>query len=436
MAVYKVKSGDTLTAIAKKNGTTVDAITKSNNIKNPDLIYAGQELNLPDSGGTQAKSAGSAASKSSTAVKAPDYSRYSYDASSNEAYQKAAAALSAGQQQKPEYAGAYEKQLNELYDKIINREKFRYDVNSDALYSQYRDMYVNQGQLAMMDTVGQAAALTGGYGSSYGQSAGQQQYEAYLQRLSEVVPELYGKAYERYAQEGQDMLSRYSLAADMAEDEYGRYRDEMTDYWNNVSYLKGNADTEYSRGYDNWYASQQLGMSADSAAYSKQQDSYDRLSELIATTGYSPSQEELEAAGMSSGQAAAYGRYYSGNKSGSSETPSSVERERRKAEEYTVPKGHSVTEWQKLLGVKADGVWGAETQAAYEKFVAGIDGVSTYHGAVDFLNKYNIAGADSVYTEGQFAFAKSQDFEVLGGKKANDFSSYKEYLQYMIFYWT
>lgn len=41
---YTVKSGDTLTAIAKKYGTTVDALVKKNNIKNPNLIYTGQKL--------------------------------------------------------------------------------------------------------------------------------------------------------------------------------------------------------------------------------------------------------------------------------------------------------------------------------------------------------------------------------------------------------
>lgn len=44
---YTVKKGDTLTAIAKKYKTTVAAIVKANNIKNPDLIYAGQKIKIP-----------------------------------------------------------------------------------------------------------------------------------------------------------------------------------------------------------------------------------------------------------------------------------------------------------------------------------------------------------------------------------------------------
>ncbi len=47
MATYKVRYGDTLGAIAKANGTTVDALLKSNpTIKDPNRIYAGADLNL------------------------------------------------------------------------------------------------------------------------------------------------------------------------------------------------------------------------------------------------------------------------------------------------------------------------------------------------------------------------------------------------------
>lgn len=44
---YTVQKGDNLTKIAKKYGTTVDAIMKLNpNIKNPNLIYVGQKIRV------------------------------------------------------------------------------------------------------------------------------------------------------------------------------------------------------------------------------------------------------------------------------------------------------------------------------------------------------------------------------------------------------
>ena len=42
--VYIVKSGDTLSSIAAKFGTTYQKIARDNNISNPDLIYPGQRL--------------------------------------------------------------------------------------------------------------------------------------------------------------------------------------------------------------------------------------------------------------------------------------------------------------------------------------------------------------------------------------------------------
>ncbi|MCF3098698.1 LysM peptidoglycan-binding domain-containing protein, partial [Aeromonas australiensis] len=49
---YQVKQGDTLSAIARRNNTSVDAIAKLNGIADPDKIYSGQTLKLPASNST------------------------------------------------------------------------------------------------------------------------------------------------------------------------------------------------------------------------------------------------------------------------------------------------------------------------------------------------------------------------------------------------
>jgi LysM repeat protein len=48
MSNYRIKSGDTLSAIAKRYDTSVGALMKANpQIKNANLIYAGKSLNIP-----------------------------------------------------------------------------------------------------------------------------------------------------------------------------------------------------------------------------------------------------------------------------------------------------------------------------------------------------------------------------------------------------
>ena len=44
--IYTVASGDVLTALAVRFGVSVQQICQWNNIKNPDLIYVGQQLTI------------------------------------------------------------------------------------------------------------------------------------------------------------------------------------------------------------------------------------------------------------------------------------------------------------------------------------------------------------------------------------------------------
>jgi predicted chitinase/LysM repeat protein len=48
MASYTIRSGDTLGSIASRYRTTVAALARANNISNPNVIYAGRTLHIPD----------------------------------------------------------------------------------------------------------------------------------------------------------------------------------------------------------------------------------------------------------------------------------------------------------------------------------------------------------------------------------------------------
>ena len=183
---------------------------------------------------------------------------------------QAKSALNTQLAQKPSaYQSQWQTQLNDVMDKINNREKFTYDLNGDALYQQYKDKFIQQGKLASADVMGQASAMTGGYGNSYAASVGNQAYQASLQNLNDVIPELYQMAYDRYSQEGQDLYNQYGLLADRENTDYGRYRDSVTDFNAERDYLAGRYDSERSYDYSKYTDARNFayGQYADDKSY-------------------------------------------------------------------------------------------------------------------------------------------------------------------------
>ena len=174
-----------------------------------------------------------------------------YDPSGDELYQRAMAAL---QQvgDAPEYPDRFDRELETLYAQIVNREPFRYDPGKDPLYRQYADSYITAGRLAMLDTMGETAALTGGYGSSYAQIAGQQQYGAYLQKLSGAMAELSGMALDRYEAEGEALEERYAMAFQRSEEEYRRYKEALAAWQKELAAKQAAVQEAYEQGYDRW----------------------------------------------------------------------------------------------------------------------------------------------------------------------------------------
>ena len=56
--VHVVQRGETLYSIARKYGTTYSAIVQANSIRNPSVIYVGQRIKVPTSGGSSGSTSG------------------------------------------------------------------------------------------------------------------------------------------------------------------------------------------------------------------------------------------------------------------------------------------------------------------------------------------------------------------------------------------
>lgn len=124
----------------------------------------------------------------------------------------------------------------------------------DVVKSYAFDTYAatEEWQRQMKDTIGKASQLTGGYGNSYAATAGNLAYQASLQQLNDVVPELYQLAYNRHQDQSNELKNKYAMLTDKEATEYGRYQDALADYYNQYGLLSSEEDKLYNRDYNNW----------------------------------------------------------------------------------------------------------------------------------------------------------------------------------------
>ena len=272
------------------------------------------------------------------------------------------------------YTSQWQTSLNDTLNKILNREKFNYDLNGDALYQQYKNQYTTQGVQAMMDTMGQAQSMTGGYGNSYAQTAGQQAYQGYLQQLNDKIPELYQLALNQYNREGEDLYNQYGLYADRENLDYNRYRDQLSDYNTELNRLtedsRHQSETDYNRYMDqynmaygqyrdtvgDWQTEQDR---ADNNYWNLYNRDYSMYADALAQQNW---QAEFDEAvrqfnfknGIVTGGGTGTGGTGTGSGGGDADTLA--------LQKQLNAMGANIAE---------DGIWGNETKAAYEKYIGG-----------------------------------------------------------------
>ena len=185
----------------------------------------------------------------------------------------------------PVYESKYGGKIDKTLSQIMNRKPFEYDYTKDDSYKALQKVYIQNGKLAMQDTLGDAAALTGGRASSAAVSASQQAYNRYMAELSANIPALEQAA-------------------------YGRYKDEEASLYNELGVLQGMENAEYGRWSDSWDRDHMLGREAiedarynedikyrderdaiedarydDQVNYGKDMDAINRLMQIAGTTG-------------------------------------------------------------------------------------------------------------------------------------------------------
>lgn len=155
-----------------------------------------------------------------------------------------------------DYQSRFTGKIDGIMDRILNRETFNYDMNADQLYQQYKEQYTRQGQQAMKDVMGNAAALTGGYGNSYATTVGSQAYQQYMGQMNDKVLDLYQIAYQKYMDEGSNMYNQLGALQSVDDAEYGRYQDRLAQWNTDRDYYTGLYQNErnfdYGKYQDLW----------------------------------------------------------------------------------------------------------------------------------------------------------------------------------------
>lgn len=177
------------------------------------------------------------------------------------------------------FESQYDDEISDILDNILNRPDFKYtskDLMNDDLYKMYRDNYMRQGSMAMRDTMGNAAGLTGGYGNTYASAAGQQAYDNYLGALNDKALDFSDRAYNRYRDNMADNYNQLSAVMGVDNTNYNRYRDDVNDYNTDRNYLNGRYDQEYNYNYGQYKDNIAQQQWAQEFAFKQQQAAQDQ----------------------------------------------------------------------------------------------------------------------------------------------------------------
>lgn len=144
----------------------------------------------------------------------------------------------------------YNEQIAALTEQIANRQPFNYDYSTDPLYRQYAQQYARNAKMAMQDTMANAAALTGGYGSSSAQAVGNQAYNQQMEGLNDRLIDLRNAAYESWLNEGNEQRSNLDMYRSLNDEAYNRNRDNINDWYNQADLYRGLDSDAYGRSRD------------------------------------------------------------------------------------------------------------------------------------------------------------------------------------------
>lgn len=163
--------------------------------------------------------------------------------------------------EKPTYTNRYAEKIDATLNETVNMPAFSYDAATDPVFQAYQKQYAREGERAVQDAIGKAAAANGGAVSTAGMTAATQAGQYYAGQLTDKIPQLYEQAYNRYLNEYKQKVNNLGLLQGQEATEYARSRDALGDW-------ETDRNWEYNRRMN------ALGVfqDSDTTAYSRHRD--------------------------------------------------------------------------------------------------------------------------------------------------------------------
>lgn len=158
----------------------------------------------------------------STAIEGPlSYQMPSFQYGQQDAYNQALGKVT----NREEYTNPYQAQYDDKLNNILNQANWNYNSDNDQAYQAAKKAYLREADRATANTMGQAAAANGGMVSTANMTAAQQAGDYYRGQLNDNL-------------------------ANFIEADYGRYRDNVADQYNQLAALQSADANAYQKYID------------------------------------------------------------------------------------------------------------------------------------------------------------------------------------------
>ena len=162
---------------------------------------------------------------------------------SNPTYAKQLASAESSQ---PTYKDNYASYKNSLVNNLENA-KFEFDAGNNQMYQDYVNDYRLLGHVAAAQAEGMADELSGGYGTTYGQTVAQQGLDNYLANEKAILPSLYEAERNSFAQDQANMVNKGNLYNQLEGQDFNQFLTRL-DAWNK------NREYAYNKWYNDYMA--------------------------------------------------------------------------------------------------------------------------------------------------------------------------------------